>query len=218
MEDSRAVFGPLQAISVDERRWSATWPTGRQDVWAVAMWAKGPAVHPAQGGAIVVTHKSMWFRPGGSFDNSPAIHRWVRSQDIGSFVPEGQLKLCLEMSRSSVPTGRKPPRPSIYPAVNCWATAKRPSGTNNRRRFVCNNEGGAIVVTHKHRNPGRRCACPGLSHTTLSASHPSPLRRRAGKRSTVPTGRTRRRDASRYPAINSLGYCQLPLRGKTRTI
>jgi len=94
--------------------------------------------------ALVVTHKSMGFRPGGSFDNSPAIHRWVRNREIRLFVPEGRLKPCLGMPRSSVPTGRKSPRLSISPAVNCWATTKRPSGTNNHLRLVCNNEGNAL--------------------------------------------------------------------------
>jgi hypothetical protein len=39
-------------------------------------------------------------------------------------------------------------------SLNCWATVKCPSGTNNHRRLERSNEGVALVVTYKFGGKG----------------------------------------------------------------
>lgn len=59
--------------------------------------------------------------PGGTFDDSPAIHRWESRRCPA--VPEGRLKT---IESSAVPDGTRINFQLGSPAMNRWATFNRP--------------------------------------------------------------------------------------------
>ena len=100
-------------------------------------------------------------RPGGTFDNSPAIHRWVSGDHHLMRVPEGRLT-------GVYPGPGRPPLPSavppglVYviatpdPAINRWASVGCPSGTRKR-------PSGLTVTVSCHYIPrsGKLSSCSG---------------------------------------------------------
>jgi hypothetical protein len=111
---------------------------------AMDMGAKGMAVHPAQGNALAVTHKSMTVAcPGGTLDSSPAVHCWGYGQsgDCASrrdartqhLITRYLSSLRDELTFSQIPA----------PAINRWAIVKRPYGSKSHG-LVCNSEGVAL--------------------------------------------------------------------------
>jgi hypothetical protein len=96
----------------------ANGPTVRRTVGPLGRRVRGVDLAP-QGVALVVTHKSRRFRPGGTTET------------------------CRKMSRSRVPPGRKALQLPMSPAVNCWATSPLKKGTGTSRlpffagKFAC---------------------------------------------------------------------------------
>ena len=75
-----------------------------------------------------------YLRPEGTFENSPAIYRWVDGRATNDVVPEGRLRLD-SAGDFNRPSGTKEACIlSAFPAVNCWAILMCPSGAETRRR------------------------------------------------------------------------------------
>jgi hypothetical protein len=66
-------------------------------------------------------------RPVGTFENSPAIHRWEKCC-VNIISPVGTIEP-LAIRASIVPTGLKKFIDSSNPAMNRWAIVDRPYGT-----------------------------------------------------------------------------------------
>ena len=135
--------------------------------------------------------------PGGTFENSPAIHCRVFCRT--SRVPEGRLKRGGKVCASSAASWRRFGRPSGTrqmgtgnPAINCRATF-RPSlrdGREPRQQEVSRAYGMAVSITWErgssflspsatratsspvHRNKHRRTACDGYPRNISSEAFP----------------------------------------------
>jgi hypothetical protein len=109
--------------------------TGGKD--ASPIWASSSYVDIGTTGSHAQGTHNVPLRPGGTFDNSPAIHRWVPGDHHLMRVPEGRLT-------AVYPGPGRPPLPSavppglVYviatpdPAINRWAIVGCPSGTRKR--------------------------------------------------------------------------------------
>jgi hypothetical protein len=80
-------------------------------------------------------------RPVGSFDDSPAIHRWVaRTRRAVTAVPSGTVESALpRFDRPYGTSGRW--RRLFAPAVNCWAIVKSPSGARTLSANIATTRG-----------------------------------------------------------------------------
>ena len=72
--------------------------------------AQGPSSRPLFVNGPSCAANCRLVRPGGTFDTSPAIHRWVRVRQPRIAVPEGRPKAVdWERLASVVPNGTHPP-------------------------------------------------------------------------------------------------------------
>ena len=72
------------------------------------------------------------------------------------FFDPGRLKSRFGMQNSRVPPGCKRPSLAMFPAVNCWAIIRRPSGTEHGK-CTCVEQRGRFPWLPNHGPSGRRC-------------------------------------------------------------
>ena len=108
--------GAGDGVRLDQHGWVTT---NLRDFMELARQASMPCRYPHF--SITISRKQRGFRPVGSFDNSPAIHRWGSGDTIHQIRPVGTVERRGLVFGRPYGTFREESKRFRLPAVNCWA-------------------------------------------------------------------------------------------------